>query len=63
MTIAEKIKYTRTTLHLTQEKFAMLLGVSFSTVNRLEKGHAVPSFSTLESFNALCKEKGIRFDD
>lgn len=47
MTIAEKIKYTRKTLHLTQEKFAMLLGVSFSTVNRLEKGHAVPSFSKL----------------
>lgn len=61
MTFAEKIKFARNKLKLSQEKFAVLLGVSFATVNRLENGHAVPSYATMESFNKLCKENGIQF--
>ena len=38
MTFADKIKYARVELNLSQERFANLLGVSFATVNRLEKG-------------------------
>lgn len=63
MIFAEKVKHARTTLKLSQEKFAALLGVSFATVNRWEKGHAMPTYEALERFNALCKDKEIRFDD
>ena len=63
MTFAEKVKHARTTLKLSQEKFAALLGVSFATVNRWEKGHATPTYETLERFNALCKENGIHFKE
>lgn len=62
MTFAEKIKYVRGVLQLSQEKFAILLGVSFATVNRLENGHAVPSYSTMEKFSVLCKENSITLD-
>lgn len=61
MTFAEKIKFARNKLKLSQEKFAVLLGVSFATVNRLENGRAVPSYATMESFNKLCKENEIQF--
>lgn len=63
MTFAEKVKHARTTLKLSQEKFAALLGVSFATVNRWEKGHATPTYETLERFNTLCKENGIHFKE
>lgn len=63
MTFGEKVKYTRKSLHLTQQKFAALLGVSFATVNRWEKGRATPTYETLERFNALCKENGIHFEE
>jgi len=63
VTFGEKVKYTRKSLQLTQQKFAALLGISFATVNRWEKGHATPTYETLERFNALCKENGIHFDD
>lgn len=45
MTFAEKVKHVRSVLQLSQEKFAIMLGVSFATVNRLENGHAVPSYA------------------
>ncbi len=37
----------RERLHLSQEELARRLGVSFSTVNRWERGHATPSRSSL----------------
>ena len=60
---AEKVRKARNQLGLSQEKFAVMLGVSFSTVNRWEKGHARPSYLALDSFNALCKENHIEFKD
>ncbi|MFR5101418.1 MAG: helix-turn-helix domain-containing protein [Christensenellaceae bacterium] len=62
MTFAEKVKHVRSVLQLSQEKFAIMLGVSFATVNRLENGHAVPSYATMEKFASLCKEHNISFD-
>ena len=38
----DEIKELRTKLGLTQEEFARLLGVGFTTVNRWENGKAVP---------------------
>lgn len=50
MSFAEKIKYARNALQLSQEKLAVKLGVSFATINRLEKGHAMPSYATHRVF-------------
>ena len=63
MTFGEKVKHARTALKLSQEKFAVLLGVSFATVNRWEKGHAMPTYETLERFNALCKQNKINIEE
>ncbi|MBD2532944.1 helix-turn-helix transcriptional regulator [Nostoc flagelliforme FACHB-838] len=41
--MSQLIRELRQTLKLTQEKFAVKLGVSFPTINRWEKGHATPS--------------------
>lgn len=41
MTFPEKVITARYQLGLSQEKLAAKLGVSFSTVNRWEKGHAI----------------------
>ena len=40
MSFAEKVKEARKQLNISQEKLAAKLGVSFSTVNRWEKGHS-----------------------
>lgn len=61
MTFAEKVKFVRKSLHLTQEKFAILLGVSFSTVNRWEKGHSLPTYIAQLKFEELCKKSNILF--
>ena len=47
------IKETRQKLGLTQEDFAHLIGVSFSTVNRWEQGHTKPSRLALDKINEL----------
>lgn len=41
--IPKAIKELRERLHLTQEIFARILGVSFATVNRWENGKTVPT--------------------
>lgn len=63
MTFADKIKYARAELNLSQERFANLLGVSFATVNRLEKGRATPSYATVLKFESLCKQNKIEFSN
>lgn len=63
MTFAEKVKQARDILHLSQEKLAAQLGISFSTVNRWEKGHAMPSYLAQEKFFSFCKKNGITFKD
>ncbi len=61
MTFGEKIKEARKQLGLSQEKFAAKMGVSFSTINRWEKGHFLPSYLAQAQFEAFCKENGIVF--
>lgn len=63
MTFPEKVKILRDKLGISQEKLAVRLGVSFSTVNRWEKGHANPSYLALDKFELLCRENGIKFED
>ena len=42
-TTPSAIRDARQRLGLTQEQFAHALGVTFSTVNRWENGHVIPS--------------------
>lgn len=63
MDFSEKVKTVREQLHISQEKLAVMLDVSFATVNRWEKGRAMPSYNAQIKFNALCKENGIKFEE
>ena len=51
------IKQIREKLKLTQEQLAGELGVSFTTVNRWERGHAKPSPLAKKCIELLIKEK------
>ena len=63
MTFAEKVKFAREKLNLSQERFAAKLGVSFSTINRWEKGHFMPSYLAQAQFENFCKDNGIAFKE
>lgn len=63
MTFADKVKYVRKKLGISQEKLATLLEVSFATVNRWEKGRAMPTYATQEKFRLLCKQNNITIED
>jgi putative transcriptional regulator len=47
------IKSMRQKLGLTQEKFAQVLGVTFGTVNRWEKGKTKPSPLAVEKMKKI----------
>lgn len=57
----ERIIQIRTSLALSQERMAGLLGVSFATVNRWEKGTTSPIGLALELYVALelCLGQGL----
>ena len=63
MEFADKVKYVRKRLNLSQEKLASLLGVSFATVNRWETGHSMPTYKTQQSFIDFCKENDIKIEE
>lgn len=63
MDFKDKVIIVRTELYISQQNLAKEMGVSFATVNRLEKGHNKPSFITKARFDALRKKNGICFDD
>lgn len=47
MTVAEMIKYTRTTSNMTQEEYGSKLGVSRQTVSSWENGRSMPDLQML----------------
>ena len=59
MNFADKVKMVRYELGLSQEKIAAKLGVSFSTINRWERGHSFPSYTAQLRFEEFCKENNI----
>lgn len=61
MSFSEKVIAVRKQLNLSQERLAAHLGVSFSTINRWEKGRSKPSYLAQEKFIAFCKDSGISF--
>ena len=50
------ITLIRQQLVLSQEDLARQLGVSYTTVNRGEKGHHIPSRLARAQLNAFCEE-------
>lgn len=50
----------RNKLILTQEEFAKLLGVSFASVNRWERGHHNPTVKIKRKIVELCKQNDIK---
>ena len=62
MDFAEKVKFVRSQLKLSQEDLAHELGVSFATINRWENGNYQPSRLAKKAFEDYCKENDIIFE-
>lgn len=61
MKSSEIIKEIRSYLNLSQSELANVLGVSFATVNRWEKGHCEPSQIAVNAIKNLCAKNKIDF--
>ena len=61
MSFADKVKYVRAKLLVSQMQLAKMIGVSFPTINRWETGKLEPTFLNEKRFQNFCKEKGITF--
>lgn len=62
MSFSNDIKAIRQKSLLSQEAFAQVLGVSFTTVNRWETGKSKPSFKTMKLIDDFCRTNNIDFD-
>ena len=63
MSFAEKVKFVRTELKLSQEDLARELGVSFATINRWENGSYNPSRLAKKAFEEYCEKRTINFSE
>lgn len=63
MTFADKVKYVRATLLVSQTKLAEMIGISFPTINRWETGKLEPNFLNEKKFEAFCKKENIKFEE
>ena len=63
MTFAEKVKYVRKKLMLSQVEFSKELGVAFTTINRWETGLREPNYSMQRKFVEFCNLNNITFDE
>lgn len=53
------IKQIRIQLGITQEQFARELDISFSTINRWENGHTLPSKLAKRRLLEFCKNNNV----
>lgn len=63
MTFGEKLKTLRNKLNMSQETMAREMNVSFSTINRWERGHNNPGYKAKAAFDKICKQYNIQFKD
>lgn len=56
------IKKLRTKLVLSQQEFAELLGVSFTSVNRWENGKHEPTIKIKRKILQLCKDNKVKYE-
>lgn len=59
MSFAEFVKEVRSNLKLSQKQLAQALNVNYTTINRWENGHVVPSNLAQKSFFDLCENNFI----
>lgn len=56
------IKNLRSKLVLSQQEFAELLGVSFTSVNRWENGKHEPTIKLKRKIIQLCKDNKVKYE-
>lgn len=59
MSFPEFVISVRKKLNLTQKQLALAINVSYSTVNRWENGHVIPSNLAVKIFFDFCKNNFI----
>lgn len=59
MHFSEFVIEVRHKLNLTQKQLAKAINVSYSTINRWENNHVVPSNLAVKSFNDFCENNFI----
>ena len=57
------VKQLRNKLIITQAELAVLLGVSFASINRWETGKHEPTTKIKRKIVALCKENNIELEE
>ena len=62
MEFRDKLVLIRARLHLSQEALARELNVSFSTINRWEKGRSVPQRRYEVAIDEFCKKNSIELN-
>lgn len=62
MDYSAAIKALREKLLITQTELGEMLGVTFQTVNRWEKGHHKPAMKQKRRIRDLCMKNGIEMD-
>ena len=62
MGLPKEIKRIRQRSFLTQQEFANVIGVAFSTVNRWESGRAKPNLKAMKSINTFCVDNNILYE-
>ena len=53
------VKQVRSDLNFSQQQLATALNVNFTTINRWENGHVMPSNLALKSFYEFCQDNFI----
>lgn len=59
MVFSSVVKEVRTELKLSQQQLAQALNVSYTTINRWENGHVIPSNLAKKSFIDFCENNFI----
>ena len=59
MTFSEFVISVRRKLRLSQKQLASAINVSYSTINRWENGHVLPSNLAVKSFYDFCENNFI----
>ena len=63
MIFSEFVISVRKKLKLSQKQLATAINVSYSTINRWENGHVIPSNLAVKSFYDFCKNNFIKVPD
>ncbi len=63
MSFSEFVISVRKGLGLSQKQLAVAISVSYTTINRWENGHVIPSNLAIKSFYDFCENNFIEIPD